>query len=167
MKGFKHKIGGCKMRGLIFILTGLLASTLYGATSATLMLSGVVLEKFSLELSAISGVYDNLDLSASPVDLQVATVNEKSNSLNGYKILISSSNAGKLVNSTVGSLDYSLTYDGQSVPLQTTAVLAKSITVAGAYNNTSSVNVTYTGKPVEELPAGSYADTVTFTIQAN
>lgn len=143
------------------ILIGLLF--IANSYSATLLLSGEVPSILSLEVFPSGN--ETLDLSVSQTDLTVASVNEKSNSSTGYKILISSLNSGVLENGVVDSITYTLKYDGNPVTLSSTAVIAKTA-VTGLYNHDSSVDISYT-IPVNGNQQGIYTDTITFTIQSN
>lgn len=152
------------------ISLAVLASLSFSAIAATsddLELKGAVPKRLSI-LVTPAPIALNLDLEASPTALEVASVNEKSNSNSGYKITADSLNDGKLVNPAAGAVDviYSMTYDGNAVDLTTTDVV-KTIGTAGLYDNDSIVEIAYIGAPHESRVEGDYTDTITFTISAN
>ncbi|MBL6991374.1 MAG: hypothetical protein ISR65_16445 [Bacteriovoracaceae bacterium] len=67
------------------------------------------------------------------------------------------------VNATTGeNFAYNLFYDGQAVDYSSPLTDAGS----GFYNLTKKVAIAYTGKAAEDMTAGTYADTLTFTITA-
>ena len=156
------------MKKLALISAILLTSSSFAATTGTLLLKGNVPVALSITVNANTGVNDALDLSTSQTDLTVATVNEKSNSITGYKITIQSQNSSVLKNGTLDSLAYTLKYDGQAVDLSSgNAVEAKNSATAAVINTSSDVQISYTGKPAAEMVQGDYTDTLTFTISAN
>lgn len=146
----------------------LLTSTLsMAATTGTLFLQGSVAEVVSITVTA-EATATALDLSASPADLKVATVNEQSNANTGYKILMKSTNGGTLNNGSLDSLAYQISYDGGSAVSPTTAdQVVKTVATAGVYNTDSDIDISYTGKAAALMVEGSYSDTLTFTISAN
>lgn len=144
-------------------ITTITASS-FAATSGTLLLKGTIAPVVSIAVSA-EAIASTLDLTASPANLKVASVNEKSNSNTGYKVTISSANLGVLKNGTADSVTYTMTYDNASVNLASPAV--QTHTSAAAVNVNKDVKISYTGRPQDQLVAGDYTDTVTFTIAAN
>lgn len=62
---------------------------------------------------------------------------------------------------------YTMKYAGSSVTLSTTAQVAKTAATAGVFNESSNVEISYTGKPASQMVQGTYSDTVTFEIAAN
>ncbi|WP_127716070.1 fimbrial protein [Halobacteriovorax sp. HLS] len=149
------------------VLASVVSAPVMAATQGTLLLQGQVDQVLSLTVNPVAG-HDSLDLTASPVDLNVASVNEVSNAETGYKILVRSANASSLKNGTADQVDYTLSYGNSgALTLTTTDQVAKSVTTAGTYNVDTDVDISYTGSPAAELVQGTYSDTVTFTIQAN
>lgn len=158
------------MKILILVICLFISSTVFGATTGTLSIEGIVAEILSIEVipsdgSSGDGTYSGLDLHTTTTLLEVATINEMSNSANGYKILVSYD--GTLENSASGASEfvYSLFYNNVVVPVG----LNQEVTSVGSggYNVNKSVKVSYTGISQENLVAGTYSDIVTFTIQAN
>jgi hypothetical protein len=137
------------------------------AEQGTLLLRGEVLEVLSIDVVAEAGA-TTLDLSASPTNLKVATVEEGSNSKTGYKINMSSAGNGFLKNGTLDSLAYEINYGAFGFITPTTAGTdVKTQLVGGVYGVFTDVNIKYTGKPAVEMTEGIYEDTLTFTISAN
>jgi hypothetical protein len=148
-------------------LVGLLtASSVFAATSGTLLLKGSVPAVLSITVSPET-LASTLPLDATLVDSKVATVNEASNSNTGYQVSISSANQGQLVHESVvsSSINYSLKYDGSAVNLATGESFAFS--TAASVNINKDLNISYTGVSHENLIQGDYADTVTLTISAD
>ncbi len=98
----------------------------------------------------------------------VGAIQEVSNSVTGYKILLSSANAGKLNHaSTSDFVSYTARYNGNAVTLSTTPQSIFNQAAAGAYNVSKNFDISYTGQTAANLVEGNYSDTLTFTIQAN
>lgn len=153
-----------------FITLAVLASlslSAFSATSDDLKLRGKVPKKLSILVTA-DPIAMNLDLETSQTALQVASVNEKSNSNTGYKITADSLYDGKLRNTSDSTQEvtYSMTYDGVAVNLVGSNVV-KVNSVVRTYNEDSLVKIAYTGVPHEDRVEGNYTDTITFTISAN
>lgn len=144
-------------------LTALTASS-FAATSGTLLLKGTIAPLLSIAVTP-EAIASTLDLTASPSNLKVATVQEKSNSNTGYKVTIASQNLGQLKNGSVDSVTYSLSYNGSSVNLA--APVTQTNSAAAAVTVNKDVNISYTGRTQDLLVAGDYTDTITFTIAAN
>lgn len=144
-------------------LTALTASS-FAATSGTLLLKGTIAPLLSIAVTP-EAIASTLDLTASPSNLKVASVQEKSNSNTGYKVTISSSNLGVLKNGSDDSVTYTLSYDDVAINLAAPVVQTHSAAAAVTVNK--DVKISYTGRPQDELVAGDYTDTLTFTIAAN
>lgn len=144
-------------------LTAITTSS-FAATSGTLLLKGTIAPILSIDVTP-EAIASTLDLTASPSNLKVATVQEKSNSNTGYKVTISSANLGVLKNGSDDSVTYTMTYDNLAVDLASPDTQTHSAAAAVAVNK--DVKISYTGRPQEELVAGDYSDTITFTIAAN
>lgn len=134
------------------------------ATQADLILKGIVAPILEISI-AHETVASNLDLSQAASALKVATLTEKSNYAQGYKVKAKSTNAGKLVNTSDANsfVTYGLTYNGTSVPLTTSPTQLFTTNLRGTY--AKDLKITY-NQP-SNLSAGSYEDTVQFTIEAN
>lgn len=135
------------------------------ATQAELILRGSVAPVLEISI-AHETIASNLDLSSQASNIKVATLTEKSNYAQGYKIKAKSTNGGKLVNVNDQNsfVNYSLTYSGSNVPLSTSPSQVYSTSnLKGTY--TKELKISY-NQP-SNLSAGSHEDTVQFTIEAN
>jgi uncharacterized protein (UPF0333 family) len=153
------------MKKFIALSLATLSFSSMAATQADLILKGLVAPILEISI-AHETVASNLDLSQQASNVKVATLTEKSNYATGYKIKAKSTNAGKLVNtSDVNSfVNYSLTYNGSGVSLNSSATQIYSTSnLKGTY--TKELKISYS-QP-SNLSAGSYEDTVQFTIEAN
>jgi len=157
------------------ILFTLLTSTLmsfssYAVTqSANLNLSGSIGDNVAIAVTPNASA-SSLVLTTTAVDTVVAAVSETSNAANGYSILAKSSNAGKLVHSSDATqfVAYTIKYGaGTAVSLTATDQTVKTQATGGNYNAVSSnVSISYTGVSASSKKAGTYTDTITFTIQS-
>ena len=148
------------------LVLALLISNAQAATTGSLLLQGIILPTRSITVTAVSGVNTNLDLTTTQTDLKVATVNEKSNSILGYKVTITSLNLSKLKRSGGTEVfPYTLKYNEISAPVSTVA--GYSVTYpAGLVNVNRDLDISYTGVSAETLVEGTYQDTLTLTISA-
>ncbi|MDO9183678.1 MAG: fimbrial protein [Bacteriovorax sp.] len=157
------------MKKLFLTSTLLLLTTtsVYAATTGTLLLRGVVAQKVSLVVTPQS-IASTLDLSTSQTDLVVASVNEQSNSKTGYKVTISSANSSKLKRTDGADvLTYTLKYNGSAVALSSSTGTTITNSSPSSVNVNKSVSISYTGVAAEAMVEGTYADTITFSIAAN
>ena len=143
------------------------ATVSYGALTGSITISGVVPGATAIVVTPVNG-YNTLDLTASPVDKVVANVQEMNNTTLGYKVSLTSSNSGQLSNGKIGSLPYTAKYNSTAVTLSSTPVV---VTNAGPsnvlVNVTKAFSISYTGASSAQMMAGTYSDTLTFTIAAN
>jgi hypothetical protein len=150
-------------------ITALTLSTLslssMAATQADLILKGMVAPILEISI-AHETVASNLDLSQAANNVKVATLTEKSNYAQGYKIKAKSTNGGKLVNTVDQNsfVNYSLTYNGSSISLNTNPV---QIYTTPNLKGTFSKELKISYSQPQNLSAGSHEDTVQFTIEAN
>lgn len=140
-----------------------LSFTSLAATTATLLLKGKINPIVSIQVTP-EAIATTLDLTTTQASTKVATVQEKSNISSGYKVTISSQNQGALKNDQ-HSMAYSMSYGGQVLNLASPVTQTNSATTAVAVNK--NVTISYTGVPAEQLVAGDYTDTITFTIAPN
>lgn len=154
------------MKKIIGLALAMSTSFVFAATSGNLLLQGTVPALLSIEVTA-EALASSLPLDTTQTDSKVATVNEKSNSNTGYKVNISSANAGALVHESQASsfINYSLSYDGSAVDLANGDEFVFSS--AASVDVNKDIDISYTGVPHENLIEGDYTDTVTFTISAN
>jgi uncharacterized membrane protein len=154
------------MKKFILISTMVLSTTTFAATSGTLLLQGVVAQKLSIAVTPAAAA-TALDLSTSQTNLTVASVNEKSNSKTGYKVTITSANAGNLKRTDGADVfAYSMKYGGSAVGLSGVGTTFSQAT-SGSVNVNKDISISYTGIAAEAMVEGTYADTLTLNIAAN
>jgi hypothetical protein len=146
-----------------YALLALMSGNAMAALSGTLTLSGTVAANTAI-LVTPQGNYNSLNLFATQTNHVVALVNELNNTAAGYTVTLSSANAGKLVS---GAFEFAYTarYNASSVALTVSPV---TITTQGAQsvvvNTNKNFDISYTGAAADTLMAGTYTDTLTFTI---
>ncbi len=150
----------------LLALTALMAGTAFSATSGNLLLSGIVPVNYAIVVTPDGTNNSTLDVLAGSTLKSVANVLETSNNPLGYKVQASSLNNGLLKNGTVDSVAYQLKYGaGALLSLTTTAqTVYTSPLLLVAASNTQNVKITHAAKA--SAMAGTYSDTVTFTISA-
>lgn len=154
----------CKLLLLIILLP---LVQVYAATTGNVVISGAIPAATAIVVTAQSG-YNSIDLTSTATDLLVVKVRELNNTTAGYVVSLTSSNAGKLKNGSLGEKVYTAKYNNVAVTLSSTPI---TVTSQGA--QTSVVNIlkdftiSFTGSNVEDLMQGTYSDTITFTISAN
>lgn len=151
----------------IFVAFALIPYAHAGSTGSV-VLSGSVPVNTSITVAATPAAA-SLDLTESPNDLPVATIVESSNNALGYTVTLVSSNGGSLKGAgTNNSLPYSAKYNGSTVNLKTSGQAITSVSSSNTVINvTKSLAISYSGKPASQMMAGSYQDTLTFTITSN
>ena len=136
--------------------------------SGSIILTGSVAKRVFITITGV-GNYDSLDLMTDVTDLEIATVNEKSNVKAGYTVKLSSLNSSKFATADSSDvLDYNLSYDGAAVTFAgTEAVItdASDRTGSTASGVNKSLAISYAGTAVN-IYDGTYSDTLTFTIEA-
>ncbi|MGZ3694946.1 MAG: fimbrial protein [Bdellovibrionota bacterium] len=157
------------MKKLAVCLLLLQSVPVFAASSGTLLLQGTVAPVNDIVVTAVAGVNNALNIVGGQTNLTVANVSETSNDLLGYKIMMSSANAGELRNASDATkkTTYTLAYDtGSATAPTTTPTQVKNVsTLAGLTTNASAVKVNVTAYPT--APAGTYSDTVTLAIVGN
>lgn len=157
------------MRKLIFSFVLLYTAPVWAASTDNLLLQGIVNAVNDISVTAVSGVNNSLNITGGASNLTVANVSETSNNLLGYKIMMSSANGGELRNT--GDVSKKTTYtvaygSGSAVTPTTSAAQVKNVNaLTGLTTNSSAVKVNVTAYP--SAPAGTYNDTLTFSIVAN
>lgn len=156
---------------ILFLMTAtsLMSFSAMGATaSGNLNLSGSIADAVTISVTPTAAA-SSLNLTSTAVDTVVASVSETSNAANGYRILAKSSNVGKLIHSSDSSqtVDYTMKYASSgAISLTASDQVVKTQNTGGAYNAVaSSVSISYTGVSASSRKAGSYTDTITFTIE--
>lgn len=144
----------------------------FALTTANLHLQGIVNSLVAINVSAVPAA-TNLNLHQDATGLKVADVQEFSNSSTGYRVTLSSVNAGHLRNSNqagqvVKDFAYSATYNGTPVALTQNPqqVTLYQSPVNDPVTFVKSFNISYAGIPQEKLPSGIYQDDLTFEISA-
>lgn len=157
------------MKNLLFLVAGLIAVSAQAVTTGTLVISGTVASINDIVINPNTTNKDSLDIINGESNINVADVDEMSNNLNGYKIMMSSDNASKLVHgiNPAYSTTYTVSYDGGPfISLTTTPTEVKnSGSLTGLTSDNSSVDVAVAA--FATAPAGTYSDTITISIQAN
>jgi hypothetical protein len=156
------------VKSLLLTTAVLLSSISHAALSVDLPLSGKVDAIYDLQI-AVKPAAASLNIIAGETDLSVATVTEKSNDLNGYKIMARSANGSELRNTSDATkkTTYTINYDGAGpITLTTSDEQVKTVGSLDGLTEVSS-DVQVTVAPYLTAPAGTYTDTVTFTIMAN
>lgn len=143
-----------------YLLLILFTLNVLSATTGTLILKGTVQQQIDIVVTP-TGDATTLDLSTTQTNLKVADVTESSNG--AYKILLSSANGGKLLNTSGDFVNYTLNYDGVATDLTTGGTVK---TNTGGVN-TSEVTISYTGVDTSSITSGDYTDTITLTIEVN
>lgn len=144
------------------------ANTAMAATSADLILQGTVsvVSEISVAANASS---TSLNIRGGETNKLVASVDETSNNLLGYKIIISSPTGGELRHTADASkaTSYKVRYNGASAVTPTTSgvEVKNSGSLAGLQTASSTLAVDVTAYDL--APAGTYEDTLTISIQSN
>lgn len=144
--------------------------TTFAATQDTLLLEGQVGATLNISVAADANA-TALNITGGESDTQVAVVTEESNNLAGYKVFMSSANAGELRNTSDPSqlTTYQINYDGSGYITPPLAASAVEVKDSGALPvlTTDTSNVLINVSSYALAPAGTYQDTVTFSIIAN
>lgn len=150
---------------LAALLVTVTTTSAFSATTANLVLKGVIPANLSVEVTPTS-LATTLPLDQAQNDQKVASLSYTSNSVTGFKLLARSAKGGKLVNTQSNNhhVTYQLKQGGNNIALNTSDTQFLS-----EQNNlgTFSKDITITYSQPQNLAAGEYTDTVTFTIQAN
>jgi hypothetical protein len=145
----------------------LLSALKVSAETGSVFLYGIVNPTYSIQVQTEPAA-GHLNILSGENLLKIASVTERSNSANGYKILISSARGGRLVNEVaVGAeLEYQVSYGGTALVSPTS--IATPVKISGALtepaNQVVDVAISFQGKP--NALAGTYSDTLTFEISA-
>ncbi len=153
-----------KFAMLFFFLGTLGEPNLYAATTGSLSVSGAVAAATAVVVTPTAGA-SSLNLATTQTNLNIGSVQEINNTTLGYALKVASTNAGKLKNGTLGSVNYTAKYNAVTFTLsatpQTITASAPAITVV---NVTKPITISYTGVPAQNLMQGTYTDTLTFSI---
>lgn len=169
------------MKTLITAGALLMASNALAAANGQLTITGTVANNTYLSLTDMgpndASIVKTLDVNelvngASTSKTFSDVMYEVSNSTGGYKITVSSANAGELVGPGSNSVKYSLDYSSAKISIADCSLTAPCEASSGGLTaKTSSavaitVKTTSTAAEVAALPSGTYSDTVTVTIAA-
>nr|BFD65240.1 hypothetical protein HAGR004_02620 [Bdellovibrio sp. HAGR004] len=172
-----------KMFKALAAVSALVVSTnAFAASSGQLLITGTVAETTYLSLTATgTDPLENVDQTLNVDDIvngaatQLSFANimhEISNSTAGYKITLSSVNAGELQGPGTSKVKYSLDYNSAKIGISNCALTSSCTASSGALtaktSSAVSVNVkaTSTAAEIAALQSGVYSDTVTVTIEA-
>ncbi len=173
------KIKKLTVVAIVTVLFLALSGAAFGQTysdNGTIDLSGTVAVVFSLTAVADAQA-SSLPLDEDRTDLSVGTVTETSNVYGGYTVTLESANGvanssgAYFESSTAGNTDtltYDVSYGGTPVDLSGDGA-AEVTTNAGksaAGGDSKTVAITFSGASAN-LYAGTYEDTLTFTIESN
>ena len=138
----------------------------FAATTATLNLTGTVSPTLSVSVAAAPAA-STLDLTLDVTDLVVAAVTEKSNMASGYDLWVTSSNKGAFTGVNSDRLGYAFKFGSTSLDLSAafSPILGNYFEKTTQAGLVSAVSISYSGSAAN-LFAGTYTDTVTFTIAA-
>lgn len=151
----------------LLLLTALLSTSAFSATTGTLLLQGIIPKILSITVTPQT-ISSTLDLSTNQTDLLVGVVNERSNSLLGYKVTITSSNLSNLKRvSGTEVFPYTMKYNNVAVNLSAPAGTTFTTPSPLPANINKNINISYTGVAQETMVEGTYSDVVTFTIASN
>ena len=155
------------MKKIILAALVLSSFSALAGTSATLNLKGNVAVIADIQVAADAAA-QSLGITTGSTNLKVATVTEQCNDKDGYDIMMSSLNGGKLVHTgdSSKSTTYQIVYGSAGTYTPTTnANKVKTVTsLTGLTSTTSDIKVNVTSAP--NAVAGDYTDTVTFSIVA-
>lgn len=158
------------MKSLTLVALALALTTqAQAADTGTLLLQGTVEVINNIVVTPNGSDNTSLNIVAGESSKLVASVQEESNNIAGYKINVKSLNGSELRNlsDATKKTTYTLAYGGASaVTLTTDYQEVKNVTsLTGLTTADSDVNVTVAAYAT--APAGTYEDTVTFQIVAN
>ena len=141
----------------------------HAASTGTLLLQGVVAVVNNITVIPNGTNNTSLDIVAGETNKLVASVQEVSNNLAGYKINAKSNNGSELRNlsDATKKTTYTMSYNGASaVTLTTSYQQVKNVSsLSGLTTANSDVKVNVAA--FASAPAGTYEDTITFQIVAN
>lgn len=154
----------------------LVAESASAASEGTITVSGTIDPVNNITVTATTG-YNALNLAASQTDLNVATVVEENNDMDGYTVTLASANAvaagsgqARFKGALTGNGDvvnYSIKYNAVAVTLGATtgkATVTDTTAPSAQGGDSKALAISYTGNTW--LKADTYSDTLTLTIAA-
>lgn len=154
----KNKGGGIMVKYLILLM---FSFYVHSAPTVSLNLSGTVLVDCGLSITPHANA-TSLNIVGGEVNKLVANITETCNNSTGFTVTVSSLYEG-LKGSVV--IPYTIKYDGTTITPKTAPSNAKKITSLTA-KHTKIVDVLVNFAPNPTVLAGTFADTLTFTITA-
>lgn len=160
-----------KFIAIVCTLSGL-ATVSFAQSTATLTISGTVAPINSITIASQTG-YNALDLVNGATAQVVGIATEKSNDKLGYKVTLSSANAGATaqaflkgaLSGNTDTVNYSIQYNGTAVTLASGSAVVTTVAArTGSSGVTKNIAVTFAGN---WLTADTYSDTLTLTIAGN
>jgi hypothetical protein len=154
---------------LVALLAAVAIQPVLAATTANLLLRGTVGTINEISIAPNGANNTTLDIVNGEVGKNVATATEISNNAAGYKIMMSSTNGGSLINTSASlqSTTYTVAYDGgaSTAPTTTPAMIKNVSSLSSTSVHVSSILVDVDAYPT--ALAGNYEDTLTLSIVAN
>lgn len=158
---YRKLLGTLAVLGLVWSVANVNA-----ASKGSLYLVGKIKVLVDIYVDPVLGSADTLDVVNGETSRLIANVQESTNNKAGYRIEMTSVNAGNLKHSDgTSQVAYTIAYDGGTAAAPGavgTPVTVK--TTAAAGTDTSPVNINITGVPA--AAAGVYTDTLIFAIVA-
>lgn len=140
----------------------------FAATSGSLSVTGIIAVVNDISVSPYSQA-TNLNILGGESATLVADIAELSNNPDGYSIQLTSSNNGKLINSTnsIYQVSYQISYDngGYLVPSNTPSTVKTIYFLNQKTSDVSPVKIKFS--PYTGAGSGSYEDSITLSIVAN
>ena len=151
---------------LLIVVSTTAAASAFAATTGGITLQGTIAPATAITVTG-TAPYNSLDLNTTQTNLLVANVREVNNTSTGYTVKLSSANNGLLANGAADSIAYTATYNDSAVSLTSTPVAVTQSAPQNVVVNTQKpFKISYTGVTDDSKMAGSYTDTLTFTISA-
>lgn len=149
-----------------------LSTPAFAEESGSVQISGEIPQKTSIEVKGVKN--DSLDLSGGEKDRKVAEVTEKNNTWKGYVVTMKSKYAGHMalesgiIGKLFNNIKYSAKYNGKSAPLSLfpQVVYSSPFFNLQAQERKHDLNISFDAQADKDLLAGTYSDTLTFTISA-
>lgn len=153
-----------KIVGILIVLAALfIAAPAFALTTGTLNLQGTVGNNVAIVVTTYAAA-GTLDLNTTTTDLAIGSVNEKSNVV--YTVTVASGNNGFLHDTvSLDNLAYTLSYNGGAYFTPTTGgvtITGPSAAAAVGAGVDKEVEIAFTADA--GIDAGTYTDTLTFTI---
>lgn len=140
----------------------------FAATSGSLSVTGMIAVVNDLSVSSYSEA-TNLDIIGGENGTLVADISELSNNPDGYTIQLTSTNNGKLINTTnsIYQVSYQISYDNGAYlsPINTPNTVKNVYFLNQKTTDVSPIKIRFS--PYVNAGSGSYEDSITLSIVAN